>query len=315
MLISTKTSVYSITEIMGKPELVLDNVDVRRIAETNNKYIIVLADGSIIIKDGEKDKIMQTGITDRIDCILALEEDPLELLLGCTPPNLYKFTEGKGLAKPVAKFQSLAVRDEWFTPWGGPPAVRSMGMTNDGWIYADIHVGSIMRSSDKGETWEPVKPGLHRDVHQVVTCPINNDRVYANTYLSVYVSEDRGDTWYHRSGALSDRYGRGIAVNPMDPDVLLCGVSDGPIGENVHGQLYWSGDAGVNWVHIVDGFPGSTRNNIDTFHIQFDGEHAWVSDENRLYNSQDRGRTWSLYWSAPEEIIMFDTGDGCISRT
>lgn len=182
-----------------------------------------------------------------------------------------------------------------------------MDKTKDGWVYADIHVGSIMRSPDQGDSWEPVEPTLHKDVHEVATSPSDPERVYANTYLSVYVSDDRGEVWSHRSGALRERYGRGVAVHPREPDVLLCGVSDGPSGGNVHGQLFWTEDAGDNWVHVVDGFPESTRKNIDTFHIRFTGDFAWVSDENNLYHSRDKGRTFELFWKASEEITAISS--------
>lgn len=270
------------------------------------RNIIALNDGAIHINQEGEDNVIQSGVSDRIDSLLIIREDPLELLIGCTPPNLYKLEEDKGEAQPVKSFQNLAVRENWYTPWGGPPAVRSMDKTSDGWVYADIHVGSIMRSPDHGMTWEPVKPTLHKDVHEVATSKSDPNRVYANTYLSVYVSEDRGETWSHRSGALRDRYGRGIAIHPTEPDVILCGVSDGPSGSNVHGQLYWTEDAGLNWIH-ADGFPDSTRKNIDTFHIQFTGDHAWASDENNLYHSKDKGKTWELFWTAPEEINMLST--------
>ncbi len=308
MLVSTETSVYAVPpDGSAHPEQLLTGLEIRRVLMGEKRNIVALSDGAVNIKQEGVDKVIQSGITDRIDSLLVLKEDPLALLVGCTPPNLYKVLEGEGEAKPIPSFQSLEVRDEWFTPWGGPPAVRSMDKTGDGWVYADIHVGSIMRSPDWGETWEPVKPTLHRDVHEVITSPCNPERVYANTYLSVYVSDDRGETWSHRSGALRERYGRGIAVHPTKPDVLLCGVSDGPSGSNVHGQLYWTEDAGRNWVHVTDGFPESTKKNIDTFHIQFTGDHAWVSDENRLYHSKDRGVTLELFWTAPEEITVLST--------
>ena len=283
MLISTKTSIYTVPPNgSSHPEQILSDFDIRRIQQRDTRNIIALSDGSIIINKEKENRVIQSVINGRIDSLLIIEEDPLKLLIGCTPPNLYKLVEGEDLAQLIPSFQNLAVRDQWYTPWGGPAAVRSMDKTNDGWVYADIHVGSIMRSPDQGESWEPVEPALHKDVHMVVTSPSNPERVYANTYLSVYVSDDRGETWSHRSGALRERYGRGVAVHPCEPDVLLCGVSDGPSGGNVHGQLFWTEDAGDNWVHVVDGFPESTRKNINTFHIRFTGDFAWVSDENNL---------------------------------
>ncbi|MFC1804069.1 WD40/YVTN/BNR-like repeat-containing protein [Thermoproteota archaeon] len=305
MLLSTKTSLYHLYEDGSKaPESIYTSSDLRRVQEGDKRNVIALGDGRIIVQGSGEQKILDSGIKERIDSILVVKEDPLILLIGCTPPNLYRLVDNENNAQLISTFQELSVRDQWYTPWGGPAAVRSMDKTKDGWVYANIHVGSIMRSPDQGESWEPVEPTLHKDVHEVAASPINPERVYANTYLSVYVSDDRGETWSHRSGALRGRYGRGIAVHPTEPDVLLCGVSDGPSGGNVNGQLYWSENAGRNWVHVVDGFPDSTRRNIDTFHIKFAGGFAWVSDDNTLYLSLDKGRSFELFWYAPEEITV-----------
>jgi hypothetical protein len=308
MLITTEHSVYKLSSKNHLPEESLKDLNIRRVLQGQKNIIIALEDGSLLIQNGNRSiQKIQTNIKDRIDSLYLINENPISLLIGCTPPNLYIFNEDFGGVVTVSSFQKLPVRDKWFTPWGGPPAVRSIAGTKDGWIYADIHVGSIMRSRDNGENWEPVNPTLHRDVHEVVTCPSNNNMVYANTYRSVYISNDRGQTWYHRSGALNDRYGRGIAVHPTDPDLLLCGVSDGPRRDNVHGQLYRTEDRGMNWVHIDNGFPESTRSNIDTFHIRFNGDEVFVSDEQNLYHSNDQGKNFELFWSAPEKIVMIDS--------
>ena len=307
MLISTKSTVYRLPSAAttSDPELLVDNVEVRRVAEGEDLDFIALGNGNLIILNGQEKRTVPSGIEDRIDSLLIFNEDPINLLIGCTPPNLYRLLEGEGSAIMNDNFDELEVRNKWFTPWGGPPAVRSMAKTVDGWVYADIHVGSIMRSKDEGETWEPVEPELHRDVHEVNISKSDPEMVYANTYNSVFVSYDRGDSWKHRNGVLDSRYGRGIAVPPTDPEVILCGVSDGPHGDNVHGQLYWTDNAGEKWEHVKEGFPDSTKKNIDTFHIAFYGENkSWVTDENTLYLSEDKGRTFETFWEAPEEILM-----------
>lgn len=308
MLISTKTSLYQVPDDgASPPDLVLSNLDIRRVQEGETVSVVALANGEVLVLRGQERASIKSGISDRIDSLLITNESPLELLIGCTPPNLYRLVEGGGEACLIPSFQNLSVREKWWTPWGGLAAVRSMDLTKDGWVYADIHVGSIMRSPDSGKTWEPVVSGLHEDVHQVATSPSDDNRVYANTYLSVYVSYDRGETWHHRTDSLNRRYGRGIAVHPNDPDTLLCGVSDGPSGANVNGQLYRTDNAGESWTHVEEGFPASTRKNIDTFHIQFTGDNAWVSDEDRLYHSSDKGKTWRLFWTAAEEIVVLSS--------
>jgi photosystem II stability/assembly factor-like uncharacterized protein len=306
MIIATENAVFLLEKDGSetKPSLLLDNIEVRRVVEGEERNVVATAENSIILLDADEGRSLATGIKDRIDSLCMVNEKPLDLLIGTTPPYIYRIDE-EGPAKRIKTFDDLDVRKQWYTPWGGPAAVRSMASTKDGWVYADIHVGSIMRSPDNGETWEPVTPTLHEDVHEVTNTPASDRRVYANTYLSVYISDNYGDSWNHRTDSLNNRYGRGIAVNPEDPDTILCGVSDGPSGVNVNGQLYYTEDTGVNWTHVTKGFPESTKKNIDTFHIAYANmDIAWATNEESLFMSRDRGKTWEMFWKASEEILM-----------
>jgi photosystem II stability/assembly factor-like uncharacterized protein len=239
----------------------------------------------------------------RVDCLLILREDPIEVLAGTLDARLFRVTDAG--AERIETFDALEVRREWRTPWGGPPSVRSLAAEPTGWVYADIHVGSIMRSPDAGESWQPVTPQLHEDVHQVNTTPAGGGRVYANTAEAVYLSDDNGQSWTDRGEGLDDRYGRCITVSPGDADLVLATVSDGPHGDNVHGQLYRSEDAGRTWTHICEGFPGSTPENINTYHVAFEtDEIAWALAGDVLHAGTRRGWDWTSVVRCPEEPIM-----------
>ncbi len=302
MLIATEDIVYRLKG-EGEPEPVFEQEGVRRVAEGQALDIVALEDGALVVLEPGSAERIETSIEGSIHSLLLLREQPLELLIGTEPPHVYRLSGGS--VERIESFDRLECRSEWYTPWGGPPAVRSMACTGDGWVYADIHVGSIMRSADRGVTWGPVTPELHKDVHQVSTCPADDERVYAETAAAFYLSQDRGESWEHRADDLDERYGRAVAVHPDDPDLVLATVSDGPHGENVHGQLHRSEDAGLNWTHVIDGFPHSTWKNIDTFHVTFAGDGtAWATVEKDLYVSRDRAANWRRHWRAPERIVM-----------
>lgn len=237
-------------------------------------------------------------VEQRIECVALLSEKPMEMLVGTLDARLYRVAEG--VARRVESFDQLRCRKQWHTPWGGPPSVRSMATTPDGWVYADIHVGSIMRSADRGLTWQPVTPELHQDVHQVATCPAKAQTVYANTAHAVYISDDRGQSWRECGRDLGHRYGRAIAVHPQDASLVLATVSDGPHGENVHGQLYRSDDYGGNWAPADGEFPDATAENIDTHRVCFgpDGR-AWALAGGTLYTADDSAAGWRDVWDAP----------------
>ena len=227
MLIATNNQVFTLENGTPTQRLAIDGI--RCLDEGVRCSAIGLADGQVVVLADDQPQPQATGIGDPVESIALLSEEPLQVLLGTEPPHVYCL-DGDEPARRMESFDALECRQSWYTPWGGPPAVRSLARSDD-WVFADIHVGSIMRSPDRGETWEPVTPDLHADVHQVATAPMEG-RLYANTADAVFVSDDYGRSWEHRKEGLASRYGRAVAVHPRDPDCLLASVSKGP----GHGQ-------------------------------------------------------------------------------
>ena len=303
MLIATANKAYRLREEEGETEPVLGfgGEKIQCLEEGHQVAVLCLAAGEIVLLEEGRERRLASGIQEDVECLALLAEKPLHLLLGTAAAHLYRFKEDGQPAQPLKAFDELECRGDWYTPWGGPPAVRSLARSGD-WVYADIHLGSIMRSADLGATWEPVRAELHEDVHQVATAPALQERVYANTAAAVFRSEDRGASWQSCSAGLSARYGRAIAVHPTDPDCLLASVSKGP-HQQVEGKLYRSADAGRSWIHVTAGFPASTRDNIDTFQLAFSLRGtAWAAVEDTLYKSADRGTSWQVAWKACENI-------------
>ncbi len=285
MLLSTDTVVYEILQDGDQPMPVYDQAGgIRRVAEGDTVSVAGLADGDLVLLGGEEPERLETGLEEEIWSLLILSEDPLEVLVGTVAPHIYH-VDADGNVERNGSFAALDVRETWSTPWGGPPVARSMAAGEDGYVYAGIEQGSIMRSPDGGRNWEPVEPDLNKDIHQVATCPAAPERVYANTAKGFFLSDDCGNSWHHRSGdPLNARYGRGVAVDPSRPDRVLVTVSDGPHGDDVHGQLYFSDDAGKSWQQVRGRFPESTPANINTFHVAFDNSGAaWAVVDNVVY--------------------------------
>lgn len=301
MLIATSNQVFTSAGETPAPCLAIDGI--RCLDEGVQYSAIGLADGRVVVLSDGQAQPQATGIGDSVECIALLSEEPLHVLLGTEPPHVYSLDGTDAPASRVESFDALECRQSWYTPWGGPPAVRSLAHSGD-WVFADIHVGSIMRSPDRGATWEPVTPDLHADVHQVATAPSRAGRLYANTAAAVFISDDYGRSWEQRREGLENRYGRALAVHPRDPDCLLASVSKGPGNRrDVQGKLYYSRDAGRSWTWSLAGLP-EVQGNIDTFHIAFDAAGiAWVAVEDQLYRSEDRGENWSAFWRAPAAIV------------
>ncbi len=305
MLAATKTTLFTLTQERDqwRPSEVFRAENIARVAEAPGLIVVASGDGALMLLSGDGRSEKVAAIDEPIESLLILDPGGPEVLIGTEGAHLLLF-EGRQVGH-VESFDQLDCRSRWHTPWGGPAAVRSLAAAPDGWIYADIHVGSIMRSADRGRSWKPVAADLHEDVHQVATCPVAPARVYANTADGIWISDDRGQSWRHRAKDLHNRYGRAVAAAPDNGDVILATVSDGPHGQDVHGQLWRSEDAGRTWRHVTDGFPASTQDNINTHHVAFapDGL-AWAVVGKVLYVSSDTGRTWREAWQAPEPIEM-----------
>jgi hypothetical protein len=305
MLIATDRQAFALDtrQRHAPPHLLASGAPIAALAERGDLRLVITGAGDALLFAASGAKPVPTGIAERICSAAIVGLDPWRIVIGTEPPHVFRLAEGQEGAERMDAFDALECRSSWHTPWGGPPAVRSLAYTSDGWVYADIHVGSIMRSPDGGTTWEPVAPKLHEDVHQVATCPATVLNIYANTADAVWVSRDRGASWIYRGEGLDGRYGRAIAVHPDDPAALLATVSDGPHGDDVHGQLYRSTNQGVTWSLCEQGFPASVSHNIDTFHVAYDAQGAaWAVVGDTLYRSANRGATWHEHWHAPEPI-------------
>jgi hypothetical protein len=189
--------------------------------------------------------------------------------------------DGKHL-EPVESFQDAPSRDEWHTPWGGPPDVFSMA--SDGTdLYVSVHVGGILRSGD-GASWAPTID-LHDDVHQVAVGP--DGTVWAATGMhGLAESRDRGTTWRYHTAGLHATYLLAVAVTSSG---VLVGASSGHAGRD--GAIYrFDGERFTR----SRGLPDRLNGAVGPRQLAANGNDAVVALPNGdVYSSQDGGAGWT----------------------
>jgi len=207
------------------------------------------------------------------------------LLVGTSGAHLLR--EHDGGLEAVASFDNAEGRDDWYTPWGGPPDTRSITEWDDD-VYVNVHVGGILRTSDGGASWTRTID-IDADVHQVTT---SERLVIAACAGGVAVSSDRGATWTYRTDGLDTRYSRAVAVCG---DVLLASASRGPRGG---GAAVYRGvlDADGALERCRDGLPEAFDGNIDTYRLdalRLGTVAAFGTEGGQVFVSHDAGGTWS----------------------
>ena len=216
----------------------------------------------------------------------------LEFDLRCVAPageGVYVGTAGAHLLRlagdgleVIDAFEDVDGHDQWFTPWGGPPDVRSIAVGAEGELYVNVHVGGIVKGSD--DAWEPtIDIGV--DVHEVRHA---GQLVVAACAIGLAETGDGGYAWNYDDDGLHARYARAVAVGD---EYLFLSVSHGPRG----------GDAAV-YRQPCDGSTTFERcdlpsfaDNIDTGCLDARGPVvAFGTAQGELYRSSDNGSTWEV---------------------
>jgi len=163
------------------------------------------------------------------------------------------------------------------------------------------HTGGLFKSTDGGETWNPLTKGLPTNAQGLGRIgfgisPSNPTRMYALVDAvpevgGLYRSDDAGESWQRVNH--EDRiWGRGfdfawVRVSPENPDIIyICNTS-----------TYRSTDAGANFT-AIKGAPGG-----DDYHT------VWINPENPriILLTSDQGATitvnggdtWSSWYNQP----------------
>ncbi|MBI2211593.1 MAG: hypothetical protein HYU47_13540 [Deltaproteobacteria bacterium] len=147
-------------------------------------------------------------------------------------------------------------------------------------IYLCIEHGGVVRSFDRGKSWEDVSQGIdYLDIHVILNLPSRFDRYFLATARGFFTSDNPAEGWVRAENGLTRDYfhdfllrrlGRGIPENldpmiwalvhhPYDPDAVFAGLGDvargHASGSGGAGKILLSRDRGESWQEIKINLP------------------------------------------------------------
>ena len=263
----------------------LETHEITWLAEDGSSWWAILGSRELWRSEG-RDAWTKIASLDSLrgNCILPYDGG---VLVGTSKSHLHRLSGN--VLEPVDSFDEAPGRDGWYTPWGGPPDVRSMSIDPNGNLYVNVHVGGVLRSADGGESWEPTID-IGSDVHQVYFDPASK-LLFAASSWGLGVSDDDGVSWqFHRSG-LHATYARAVTVAG---DKILVSASTGPRTRQAAVYRKSVGDNGP-FERCADGLPEWIVNNVDTACLAASGsEVAFGTHDGSVFASDDEGDSWQL---------------------
>ncbi len=285
LLVGTSSGVFELSGGAVKPDPSFGAREATALATRDGLVWAVAERRSLVRRD--RDGLWTDVVTSdelEIACVLPTSDG---LLVGTEGAHLLRL-EGNALER-IESFESVEGRDTWYTPWGGPPAVRSMAMDLAGRIHANVHVGGIPRSTDGAESWEP-RIDIDSDIHQVIAHPSEPDVVLAAGAVGLALSEDGGASWRIERDGLHATYARAVAVSGA---TVLVSVSNGPRGGRAAVYRAVLGPS-MHLEKCTDGLPEWFEGNIDSGWLVADGSVvAFGTGDGEIYRSDDEGVSWT----------------------
>jgi hypothetical protein len=271
-------------------------VDGHRTTTFDDRKVIALADRWAVLDGGVAtvDGADPVSDFDGLDPWCVVQATDGDAIVGTSKARLFRVSPA-GASTPVGSFDRIPTRDEWYTPWGGPPDTRSLAITTDGELMVNVHVGGIWAGpsgdagAGDGAGWEPVVE-VDADVHQVAAAP-DVPVVVAAAAIGCGVSTDGGHRWRWSDDGLHAPYARAVAIAG---DVVLVSASTGPGTRS--GALYRRGLGSSGPFERCDrGLPASFPFNLDTFTVAASDDVAVLgTSDGRLFRSGDQGTSWEL---------------------
>ena len=161
-------------------------------------------------------------------------------------------------------------------------------------ILVGIELGGLMRSTDRGATWQDHRPGAQPDVHSLAWHPRVRGRAYEAGGGGAAFSEDAGETWQPSDDGRDRNYTWSVAVDPDDPDLWYVSASTGPFaahgGRDPQARIFRR-RGGEPWRALGGGLPEPLPA-MPYALVAGDGRLFAGLADGQIWESDDHGDSW-----------------------
>jgi hypothetical protein len=118
----------------SKQQVELEGKPITALAANADELWVIVDHRSIWHRNAAKQWHQVASADDvRFNCILPIAET---VLVGTSEAHLLRITDGN--VERLNCFDQMQDREKWYTPWGGPPDVRSMAVGQSGELYVGL---------------------------------------------------------------------------------------------------------------------------------------------------------------------------------
>jgi hypothetical protein len=286
--------IFAVSETSRAHELA--GCSIRGLASDGQGEVLAIVDGRTLRRRSSGGGWTTWVTTDHdLSCCVAGERG---VYVGTNDARVFQVT-GAGELVPLEAFAHVEGRESWYAGQAlvngqlmGPPlGVRSISMTADGALLANVHVGGVPRSSDGGASWRPTI-AVDADVHEVRAHPTRPELVAAAAGVGLCLSTDGGVSWTIQSDGLHAPHCSAVAF--VGDDVLVSASVD-PFSDQ--GRVYRASlDRSAPLTPLGGGLPEWTAGKVDTYCIGVGGWGVAFADrDGNVYVSRDGGIRWSTW--------------------
>lgn len=173
----------------------------------------------------------------------------------------------------------------------GAASVLALDPNNSKIMYAGLTTGSLLQSSDGGDTWHKLTNFKDR----IVDIGVGDGVIYTlNTKTGLNRSTDDGQTWTAFKTEKTDKVFNVLFMDPLDDSVVYVG-SDGGLSRSM--------DQGETWSRLP--VPASAKvANVTAIQISESSRgEIYAGVRSTIYRSDDNGTTWHTVQLSTHRVV------------